>query len=156
MNHSLYQTFEGTISKRSSWSGYANSVRKPSERYMSEGRVNDLLYIMEAPSRIPFDHKGNQTFGYLCWLECDYALYQRNFVAVYASIRFKEFNTPPITNRLTKFFIWSTCVYMSWLPFDSKRWITRLVGRWKTGQNPRVNVNCRHIEHRHFERTLRH
>ena len=39
--------------------------------------------------------------------------------------------------------------------FHSKRWITWLVGRWRTQPTAWINVNCRHIEHRHFERTLR-
>lgn len=29
----------------------------------------------------------------------------------------------------------------------SERWITWLMGRWKTGQNSLVNANCRRIEH---------
>ena len=34
----------------------------------------------------------------------------------------------------------------------SKRWITRLMGRWRTQQTVRHRVNCRTHEHRHFER----
>lgn len=36
-----------------------------------------------------------------------------------------------------------------------KRWITWLVGRWRTQLIARQLVNCRTHEHRHFERTLR-
>lgn len=39
--------------------------------------------------------------------------------------------------------------------FHSKRWITRLVDRWRTGPAPRISANCRHKEHRCFERILR-
>jgi len=37
----------------------------------------------------------------------------------------------------------------------SKWWITWLVDRWRPQQAVRTNVNCRHIEHRHVECTLR-
>lgn len=36
----------------------------------------------------------------------------------------------------------------------SKRWITWLMGRWRTQQTVRHRVNCRTHEHRHFERIL--
>lgn len=36
-----------------------------------------------------------------------------------------------------------------------ERWITWLVGRWRTQLIARQLVNCRTHEHRHFERTLR-
>ena len=36
-----------------------------------------------------------------------------------------------------------------------ERWITWLVGRWRTQLIARQRVNCRTHEHRHFERTLR-
>lgn len=39
--------------------------------------------------------------------------------------------------------------------YNPERWITRLVGRWRTQQTARRHVNCRTHEHRHFERTLR-
>ena len=39
--------------------------------------------------------------------------------------------------------------------YHSKRWITRLMGRWRTQQTVRHRVNCRTHEHRHFERILR-
>jgi len=38
---------------------------------------------------------------------------------------------------------------------NPERWITRLVGRWRTQQIARRHVNCRTHEHRRFERTLR-
>lgn len=55
------QTFEGTISKRSSWSGYANSVRKPLDGFMSGGRVNDLLY--GGALKFPSPYKGLRLLG---------------------------------------------------------------------------------------------
>ena len=37
----------------------------------------------------------------------------------------------------------------------SKRWITRLVGRWRTQLTVWINVNCRHFDHQRSERILR-
>lgn len=41
------------------------------------------------------------------------------------------------------------------IKYNPKRWITWLVGRWRTQQIARQLVNCRTHEHRQFERTLR-
>lgn len=48
------------------------------------------------------------------------------------------------------------CIHVKCKKKDySERWITWLVGRWRTQLIARLLVNCRTHEHRHFERTLR-
>ena len=49
---------------------------------------------------------------------------------------------------------WYICIMNSYI--HSERWITRLVDRWRAQPAALLNANCRHIEHRSPERTLRH
>lgn len=51
--------------------------------------------------------------------------------------------------NITEVFIWK---FLKKKRYHSKRWITRLMGRWRTQQTVRHRVNCRTHEHRHFER----
>lgn len=43
-----------------------------------------------------------------------------------------------------------------WNGIHYQRWITRLMDRWRAQPAALLNANCRHIEHRKPERTLRH
>lgn len=97
----------------------------------------------------------DDVYIYICWKRCFvtscniYIIFcQRFFLYIYSWFAWICLNKKFYYNIFYIYFNKKTNYY-------PERWITWLVGRWRTQLIAWQLVNCRTHEHRHFERTLR-